>query len=162
MTAVEAIVKMIEEADGNLHDIAHFLKVHAYARLIGNMEKLDEKTQLCLELAAVVHDIACPLCREKYGNTNGHLQEKESAELVERFFAGTDVEGDMIERISWIVSHHHTYHLSEMLEYQILLEADYLVNADESSYPKEALYQAKDALFVTESGRKLLTSIYQL
>ena len=31
MTAEEAIVKMIEEADGNLHDIAHFLKVHAYA-----------------------------------------------------------------------------------------------------------------------------------
>ena len=48
------------------------------------------------------------------------------------------------------------------MDHQILLEADYLVNADESSYPKEALYQAKDALFVTESGRKLLTSIYQL
>ena len=154
--------KMIAFYRGNIHDIDHFLKVWAMAKKIGELEVLDKHAQEVLELAAVVHDIACPLCREKYGNTNGHLQEKESAELVERFFAGTDVEGDMIERISWIVSHHHTYHLSEMLEYQILLEADYLVNADESSYPKEALYQAKDALFVTESGRKLLTSIYQL
>lgn len=162
MTVDEAIVKMIDEADGNLHDIAHFLKVHAYARLIGNMEKLDEKTQMQLELAAVIHDIACPLCREKYGNTNGHLQEKESTVLVERFFAGTDVEQDMIDRITWIVSHHHTYHLSEELDYQILLEADYLVNVDESSYPQEALYQIRDTLFVTESGRKLLTSIYRL
>lgn len=162
MTVDEAIVKMTQEADGNLHDIAHFLKVHAYARLIGRMERLDEKTQLQLELAAVVHDIACPLCRKKYGNTNGHLQEKESAELIERFFAGTDTGRDMIERISWIVSHHHTYHLSKEMDYQILLEADYLVNADESCYPKEALYQARDGLFVTESGRKLLTSIYQL
>ena len=162
MIISSAIEKMTEFYKGNLHDIEHFLKVWAFAKTIGEQEKLDGHTQQILELTAVIHDIACPLCREKYGNTNGHLQEKESAELVERFFAGTDVEGDMIERISWIVSHHHTYHLSEMLEYQILLEADYLVNADESSYPKEALYQAKDALFVTESGRKLLTSIYQL
>ena len=92
MTVDEAIVKMIDEADGNLHDIAHFMKVHAYARLIGQMEHLDEKTQQILELSAVVHDIACPLCRVKYGNTNGHLQEKESDELVERFFAGSYVQ----------------------------------------------------------------------
>ena len=30
---------------------------------------LTPQTQETLELAAVVHDIACPLCREKYGNT---------------------------------------------------------------------------------------------
>ena len=28
-------------------------------------------------MAAVVHDIACPLCREKYGNTNGKHQEED-------------------------------------------------------------------------------------
>ena len=52
-----------------VHDINHFLKVWGFARTIGLSEGLDPKTQKILELAAIAHDIACPLCREKYGNT---------------------------------------------------------------------------------------------
>ena len=63
-----AVEKMIEFYGGNLHDIEHFLKVWAFAKNIGEKEKLDAHTQKILELASVVHDIACPLCREKYGN----------------------------------------------------------------------------------------------
>ena len=32
-----------------------------------------------------VHDIACLLCSEKYGNTNGKYQEQEGALLVQTF-----------------------------------------------------------------------------
>lgn len=70
ITAV-AIEKMIDFYQGNLRDIEHFLKVWAYAKTIGEQESVDENTQGILELAAVVHDISCPLCREKYGNTRG-------------------------------------------------------------------------------------------
>lgn len=45
------------------------------ARTIGTLENLDRHSQEILELAAVVHDIACPLYREKYGNTDGKNQE---------------------------------------------------------------------------------------
>ena len=55
---------MIEFYKGNIHDIDHFLKVWAMAKTIGEIEKPDRHTQEILELAAVVHDIACPLCRE--------------------------------------------------------------------------------------------------
>ena len=48
------------------------------AKTIGELEGLDRHTQEVLELAAVVHDIACPLCREKYGNASGKNQERES------------------------------------------------------------------------------------
>ena len=81
---------------------------------------------------------------------------------MERFFAGSDVQVDMIERISRIVSHHHTYHLRDDMDYQILLEADYLVNAHESNYEKEAICQAYEKLFVSESGKRLLSSMYRL
>lgn len=37
------ITKMIAYSKGNKHDIAHFLKVYTYARMIGEMEKLAEK-----------------------------------------------------------------------------------------------------------------------
>ncbi|MGM9941797.1 MAG: HD domain-containing protein [Bulleidia sp.] len=160
MNVNQAIEKMIVYYEGNRHDIAHFIKVHAYARMIGEMEQLDEDTQYRLELAAVVHDIACPLCRRKYGNTNGKYQEAESDVLIREFFDGMDISTETVDRISWIVSHHHTYHLCMDPDYQILLEADYLVNADESSYTQEAIAQAYDKLFETESGKRLLKLIY--
>ncbi|MFR1449740.1 MAG: hypothetical protein ACLSXC_05920 [Beduini sp.] len=40
---------------------------------------------MILEIAAITHDIACPLCRQKYGNTNGKYQEQEGLILVEEF-----------------------------------------------------------------------------
>ena len=63
--------KMIAYSDGNMHDIDHLIRVWTYAKTIGELEGLDKETQFILEVAAITHDIACPLCREKYGNTNG-------------------------------------------------------------------------------------------
>ena len=57
--------KMISYSEGNLHDIHHFMLVWSYAKTIGELEKLDTESQLILEIAAILHDIACPLCRRK-------------------------------------------------------------------------------------------------
>ena len=74
--------KMITCSDGNIHDIDHLIRVWTYAKTIGELEGLDNERQFILEVAAVTHDIACPLCREKYGNTDGKNQEKEGGPLV--------------------------------------------------------------------------------
>ena len=103
ITAV-AIEKMIDFYQGNLRDIEHFLKVWAYAKTIGEQESVDENTQGIFELAAVVHDISCPLCREKYGNTNGKNQELESEPLVKEFLEGMPVSEQKVERIIWLVT----------------------------------------------------------
>ena len=134
MIVATATQKMIEFYKGSIHDIDHFLKVWAMAKTIGALEGLDKHTQKVLELAAVVHDISCPLCREKYGNTDGKNQELESPLLVEAFFDGLPVECSDVERISWLVAHQHTYTNIDGPDHQILLEADFLVNAGESSY----------------------------
>ena len=162
MTVNDMICKMITYSNGNKHDIAHFLKVYAYARMIGEMEKLEEKQQKTLEIAAVIHDIACPVCREKYGNTNGANQEKESPVLVENFLKDTDLDQKMKERIKFLVSHHHTYTGVDGLDYRILLEADFLVNADEGQMSQEAIETARERVFETAAGKKLLTEIYKL
>lgn len=101
MLIASATQKMIEFYRGSCHDINHFLKVWAFAKTIGELESLDSHTQTVLELAAVVHDIACPLCREKYGNTDGKNQERESPPLVEAFFRELPVAGEDVTRISW-------------------------------------------------------------
>ena len=85
----EMIIRMIDFYNGNSHDINHFIKVWTYAKIIGEAEKLDKETQFLLEAAAVVHDISCPLCREKYGNADGKHQEEESPALVCDFLKNT-------------------------------------------------------------------------
>ena len=94
MTIAQILNKMIAASNGNIHDIDHLLRVWAYARTIGELEGLDPETQYLLEVAAITHDIACPLCREKYGNTNGKYQEQEGAVLVRAFLAGTGMTED--------------------------------------------------------------------
>ena len=151
--------KMIIFSKGNQHDITHFLQVWAFAKTIGNLEGLDEETQFILEAAALVHDIACPLCREKYGNTNGKMQEKEGEVLVRDFLSATDFTSCQIDRIAYLVGHHHTFKDVDGLDYQILLEADYLENAIENNYSKENIENFLERICKTAAGKKLIKSV---
>ena len=145
MTVLETAKKMIDYSHGNLHDINHFMKVYAYAKMIADGEQLDPDTQKLVEMTALVHDIACPLCRVKYGNTNGKNQEKESAALIAEFFKDSNLPQDQIDGI----------------DYQIIIEADYLVNADESHLSGHNIKNMYDKIFKTETGKFLLRSMYQ-
>ena len=76
MIIAQIMEKMIAFSEGNIHDITHLSCMWTYAKTIGELEGLDADTQFILEVAAITHDIACPLCRKKYGNTNGKYQEQ--------------------------------------------------------------------------------------
>jgi hypothetical protein len=160
MRIEEIMKKMIDQTGGNHHDINHLMKVHSFARIIGLMEGLDEETQYVLEASAIVHDIACPLCREKYGSTAGNLQEAESEPLLRAFFRDTNLPEKQLERIIFIVTHHHTYNSVDGPDYQILLEADFLVNADESERYRKGIEQFRKNVFRTASGLALLNSVF--
>lgn len=152
MKTERMISKMISFYSGNVSDIHHFIKVHAFAHVIGVLENLDEKTQETLEYAAIVHDIACPLCRRKYGSTEGSLQEKESEPLLREFLAEYGLANDMLERIIFLVTHHHTYTGVDGPDYQILLEADYLVNCGESEKYRRRINEFRNNVFKTKTG----------
>lgn len=162
METQEIIAKMIDFSEGNLHDINHFMKVYAFAETIGKGEKLDDETQKILEAAAVVHDIACPLCRVKYGNTNGKYQEEEGIPLTYEFFNNSGLSKKFIDRVAYLVGHHHTLTDIDGLDYQILIEADYIVNADESNYSKENIMNTIEKVFKTNTGIHLIKSIYKI
>lgn len=158
MNVSEIILKMMADSHGNRHDINHFLKVYAYAKTIAECENLSAEERRTVEIAAVLHDIACPLCREKYGNTDGKHQEAEGAILAREFLKDADVETE--ERIVFLVGHHHTLQGIDGMDYQILIEADYLVNADESGYSEANIQNALTNIFKTETGKRLLKSVY--
>ncbi len=162
MTIAELMKKMIDFSTGNLHDIDHFMLVWSYAKTIGELERLDPEEQFVLEAAAIVHDIACPLCREKYGNTNGKLQEQEGEVMVRDFLAGTGMSEEQIKRIAYLVGHHHTFIGIDGMDYQILVEADYIANATENAYSHQNVENFMQKIMKTESGKRILKSIFEL
>lgn len=157
----EILNRMVAFSNGNLHDIAHFMKVWGFARSIGVLEGLSDEEQLILEVAAITHDIACPLCREKYGNTNGDLQEKEGALLVLDFLRDSGLSPAQIERVSFLVGHHHTLTDINGLDYQVLVEADYIVNAEEYGFSAENIRNACAGFFRTTAGTNLLKAMFR-
>lgn len=162
MTIAQIMQKMIARANGDLHDITHFMGVWGYAKTIGELEGLDGETQYILEATAIVHDIACPLCREKYGNTNWKHQELEGGALVREFFHGTDLTAAQVERIAFLVGHHHTFTDVDGLDYQILLEADYIINACEKGFSRENIVNFMEKVMRTNSGISLAKQMFCL
>ena len=162
MKISEIMEKMIAFSKGNIHDINHFMCVWTYAKTIGELENLDQETQYILEVAAITHDIACPFCREKYGNTNGKYQEKEGMPIVKEFLADTGMSEAQIERVAYLVGHHHTLKDIEGIDYQILIEADYIVNAYESEYSKENIENFIEKVMKTDSGKRITREVFCL
>lgn len=154
--------KMFEYESGVTHRIQHFTKVHNYAALIAMNEGVDEKTQELIELAAMVHDCGIKPSLEKYGSSAGPYQEKEGKEVCKEILRSCGVSEDFIERISFIVGHHHTYKDVDGIDWQIILEADFLVNGFEDSMSKDAIIKSRNTWFKTETGKTLLNQMFGL
>ena len=162
MTISQIMEKMIAFSNGNIHDIDHFVRVWTYAKTIAELEEIDPETQFILEAAAITHDIACPRCREKYGNTNGRYQEEEGVPLVRAFLADTGMSVPQIDRVAFLVGHHHTYTAIDGIDWQILIEADYIANAAENGYSREEIKGSIQKIMKTESGIRLIRSVFCL
>lgn len=162
MTVSEIMERMIAFYRGNIHDIDHFIRVWTYAKMIGEQEGLEAETQYILEVAAIIHDIACPLCRDKYGNTGGKHQEEEGVLLAEEFLKDAGMSRDAFERVLYLVGHHHTLSGIKGIDYQILIEADYLANASENNYSKGNIENFLGRMVKTKSGDRLIRSLFCL
>ena len=162
MTKIQELaLAMISYDNGDPKRIQHTTKVHAYAALIGMEEGLDEETQFVLESAALVHDIGIRASEKKYGHQNGKMQEEEGPAVAEELL--TRLGGytpEQIERICWLVGHHHTYHVCEDPDYQILIEADFLVNLYEDQENEEAIRAVRKNIFRTKSGLEMLDEMF--
>lgn len=153
---------MIAYFSGDPKRIQHFVKVHSFAKLIGHMEKLSEEELIILEAAAYVHDIGIKPAEEKYGKCNGKLQEELGTEQAEIMLKKCGFSAGQIERIVYLVGHHHTYTGIDGMDYQILVEADFLVNLYEDDSSLEAVQHAYIAIFKTESGKGICRKMFGL
>lgn len=140
--------------------IQHFCKVHSYAKLIAQMEGIDADTLFILEAAALTHDIGIHYCEEKYGSCNGKLQEKEGPVIAKKLLGALHFEERVSERVQYLIAHHHTYDNIEGMDYQILVEADFLVNLYEDGLSMEKIERVYQNIFRTEAGKKVCREMY--
>ncbi len=153
---------MIHFDKGDAKRIQHFTKVHSYARLIGRKENLDEDSLFTLETAAYVHDIGIPVAEKKYGYQNGKLQEQEGPAAAQELLEKLQFHPSVIKRVCYLVGHHHTYDAIDGLDYQILVEADFLVNLFEDEASQDTILHVRDTIFRTKTGLQILNDMFGL
>jgi uncharacterized protein YllA (UPF0747 family) len=66
----------------------------------------------------------------------------------------------LVERVCWLVGHHHSYNDMRELDHQILVEADWLVNACEDGLSRPAIRRVNVRIFKTKTGKWLLETMF--
>lgn len=161
MITDELIIKMTEFNAGDPKRIQHFIKVYEFAHVIGAKEGMNEASLRILDIASIMHDIGIRPSEEKYGRCDGKLQEQEGPAYARDMLAAfPEVASEETERVCFLISHHHTYENVNGLDYRILLEADFLVNAMEDNLGRDAIVHFRDKVFETKTGLYLLNTMF--
>ena len=155
-----ALKAMLAFYAGEPELIQHFVKVHAFAAMIADKEITDERERFTLETAAYMHDIGILPAMEKYGDASGPLQEKEGPAPAEKILTELNYPSDVMHRVVYLIAHHHTYNNIDGLDYQILVEADFLVNLFERGSSKETAQNVRRRIFKTSAGIELINTMY--
>lgn len=141
----------------------HLIKVHSISSLIARMEPLPENMQIQVEALALVHDIGARDAMKKYGDSflahHERLGAPEADAMLRRVGGFPE---PMMQRICEVVGKHHHVDQIDGIDFQILAEADFMVNAYEKSMSDAAIGNFYDRFCRTESGRALMREMFAL
>lgn len=151
---------MIQYFGQDVRRINHALKVYGFAGCIARGENLNDRKALVVDLAAILHDIGIREAERKHHSNSGHFQEIEGPAIARSILSGTDLDNEIIERVCFIIGHHHSYQKIDGPDFQILVEADFLVNIYEDSMEKHSVERIRKQYFKTHTGISMIESIY--
>jgi hypothetical protein len=157
----QVINAMIAYYAGDVRRISHFLKVYGFSKAIGEMEGLDKSTQEIVEIAALTHDIGIKNSEKKYNSSAGNYQQLEGPPEAKKLLEELGTESSVIDRVCWLIAHHHTYTDIKEIDYQILVEAGFLVNADEDNMSPETILKIKNKIFRTSTGNTFISTLFE-
>ena len=158
----QLMAAVIKYDHGDVKRIQHLIKVHDLCLTIGLMENMPAEELWTLEAAAMLHDIGIHAGEAKHGGkcTGKHQEEEGPAVAQEILDSVGGFTNQQTERIKYLIAHHHTYSDIQGLDYQILVEADFLVNLYEDGEPLSAVEKVQERIFKTASGLAVLKSMY--
>lgn len=152
--------KMIEYFDGDVRRINHAIKVYGFAKSIGELEGIAGEKLDILETAAILHDIGIKLSEIKYSSSAGKYQEIEGPPVARDILKEFDPDSAFTERVCYLIGNHHSYGKIDGVDFQILVEADFLVNIFEDGMERSQIETICRKYFKTATGTRILESMY--
>lgn len=156
----EVIKDMIIYFDSDVRRINHALKVHSFAKCIGDLEGISEEKQTILEVAAVLHDIGIKESERKYGSSSAKYQQIEGPPVALKILKKYNLMDEFINRVSFLIGNHHTHNKIDDIDFQILIEADFIVNIFEDGAEKKQIEMTIQKFFKTPSAVQIAKSMY--
>lgn len=161
MNICDVIESAVSYDRGDPKRINHFMKVYAFAGLIGRKEGISGRELDILEAAAVLHDIGIHNAEMLHGSSDGKYQELEGPGVAADILSALGADDEFIGKVCNMVGRHHTYTGIDSLSLQILIEADFLVNIFEDGMSDTAIASVKEKIFRTAEGTRLLEEMYE-
>jgi predicted metal-dependent HD superfamily phosphohydrolase len=140
--------------------IAHALKVYAYAAAIAELEQLSPEERELIAMAALLHDVGIKIAEATYGSCTARQQEELGPDAAADILSTLDVPQTVIDRVKFLIAHHHSPAAGEDIDFRILLEADFLVNFEEENLPLSSVEPTAQKHFRTKSGLSMLRTMF--
>jgi HD superfamily phosphodiesterase len=153
---------MIEYFQKDTLRINHALKVFEFSQIISESLDLDDKQKKIVYYAAILHDIGIKEAERKYNSSKGKFQEIEGPPLAEKMLTEMNVSEKIKKRVMFIIGNHHSYQKIDDIDFQILVEADILVNIFEEEMNKKSIERLYQERFKTTLGKNLMKTMYLL
>jgi HD superfamily phosphodiesterase len=136
------------------------LKVYSFARNIAIQEGIEGDLLNIIEASSILHDIGIKESMKKYNSAAGNYQEMEGPPIARQWLEEFKLDNSFIDRVCYLIGHHHSYSYIDNIDFQILVEADFLVNIYENNMGKNEIAKIKEKYFKTKAGAAILESMY--
>ncbi len=152
-----AIEKMKDIFGTDEKRIEHALKVLNYAEEILSGEKMTGSEAEVVILTAILHDIGIHEAERKYNSNSGRYQEIEGPPIAKAILEALRLDSEIVERVCYIIGGHHTWSKNDGKDFQIIWEADMLVNIQDEGVEcfGPNIKSVIDKNFKTPTGKKL-------
>lgn len=151
---------MISYNSPDIKRINHAIKVFSFALNIAENENCDKTIKEIIAYSSILHDIGIHMAEEKYNSSQGKFQEIEGPSVAKELLKELNIPQNIKDRVLYLIGHHHSYNKIDGLDFQILVEADFLVNIFEDSIERKSIENIRNNIFKTNSGISLLNKLY--
>lgn len=157
MYIIDSILKeMLNYNTNDLKRKHHAYQVYSYAHYIAVNQSLSDDLTMITEIAAILHDIGIQNSEKKYNSSSPFYQQIEGPPVTEDILNKYNLDEDIKKRIIYIIANHHTYNKIDDIDFQIVVEADFIVNIIEDNLNVSQIRKIKERIFKTKCGLELI------
>jgi len=143
--------------------VNHALKVLRFSEEILQGEKIVGEIAETVVLTAALHDIGIHEAERKYNSSSGKYQEIEGPPIANRILREMGISDPIIKRVCYIIGGHHTLSKVVDVDFQIIWEADLLVNIEEGGLVNDKnvnIVKIISENFKTATGKCIAETLY--